>query len=199
MTVRSGRRFPDARGAALLAVLLSLLAGACGEGPTVEQQVIATIREMEAHIEAGERRPFMDYIAEDFSGQDGSLDREQLRALMIMQLNRYQRLQGQLFPIQVQETGEDTAPHRWRLAPHRRRLGPRPPRRIPVGAHAPRHSAGTRDGIPQALLRLCRNRACSIACASSPAAKPRPLHRLCCAREKHSAARRPPTVDILGF
>jgi hypothetical protein len=114
MTVRSGRRFPDARGAALLAVLLSLLAGACGEGPTVEQQVIATIREMEAHIEAGERRPFMDYIAEDFSGQDGSLDREQLRALMIMQLNRYQRLQGQLFPIQVQETGEDTAAARFR-------------------------------------------------------------------------------------
>lgn len=96
------------------ALLLVLLAAACGEEPTVEQQVIATIREMEAHIEAGERRPFLDYVAEEFSGQRGSLNRDQLRALMIMQLNRYQRLQGQLFPIRVEETGEGTAAARFR-------------------------------------------------------------------------------------
>ena len=92
----------------LLTFVFSLL-GACGDSLTVEQQVIATIRNMEAHIEAGERRPFMDYVAEDFRGQGGSLNREQLRALMIMQLNRYQKLQGQLFPIRVEETGEGTA------------------------------------------------------------------------------------------
>jgi hypothetical protein len=96
-----------------LPVVLMLLAGlgACGEQLTVEQQIIATIREMEARIEAGERRPFMAHISEDFSGQHGSMNREQVRALMIMQLNRYQRLQGQLFPIQVieQNEGEATA------------------------------------------------------------------------------------------
>jgi hypothetical protein len=92
----------------LALVLLGILS-ACGKPLTVEQQIIATIREMEARIEAGERRPFMQHIAEDFSGQGGSLDREQLRALMIMQLNRYQRLQGQLFPIRVEDTGDDTA------------------------------------------------------------------------------------------
>jgi hypothetical protein len=91
------------------ALLVALLASACGEEPTVEQQVIAAIREMETHIEAGERRPFMDYVAEDFSGQHGSLNRDQLRALMIVQLNRYQQLQGQLFPIRVEPTGEDSA------------------------------------------------------------------------------------------
>jgi hypothetical protein len=96
-----------------LLCVLALAAG-CSAEPSVEQQIIATIREMEARIEAGERRPFMDYVAEDFSGQGGSLDREQLRALLIMQLNRYQRLQGQLFPIQVEETGEGTARARFR-------------------------------------------------------------------------------------
>jgi len=89
-------------------ILLGVLAS-CGKQLTVEQQIIATIREMEASIEAGERRSFMGYISEDFSGQGGSLNREQVRALLIMQLNRYQGLQGQLFPIQVDETGEGTA------------------------------------------------------------------------------------------
>lgn len=101
------------RGLPLLICALALAAG-CDAELTVEQQVIATIREMEARIEAGERRPFMAYISEDFRGQGGSLNREQLRALLIMQLNQYQRLQGQLLPIQVEETGEDTATSRFR-------------------------------------------------------------------------------------
>jgi hypothetical protein len=89
------------------------LAAGCGAELTVEQQVIATIREMEARIEAGERRPFMAYVSEDFRGQGGSLNRDQLRALLIMQLNRYQSLQGQLLPIHVEETGEGTATARF--------------------------------------------------------------------------------------
>jgi len=95
----------------LLPVLLALLGAlaSCGGQLTVEQQIIATIRDMEARIEAGERRPFMAHVSEDFRGQGGSMNREQLRALMIMQLNRYQRLQGQLFPIQVVETGAGAA------------------------------------------------------------------------------------------
>ena len=92
----------------LMVVLLAGLA-ACGEQLTLEQQIIATIREMEARIEAGERRPFMAHVSEDFSGQNGSMNREQLRALMIMQLNRYQRLQGQLFPFAVIDLGEGGA------------------------------------------------------------------------------------------
>jgi hypothetical protein len=95
----------------LLSALLVLLGAvvSCGQQLTVEQQIIATIREMEARIEAGERRPFMAHISEDFSGQGGSMNREQLRALMIMQLNRYQRLQGQLFPIRVEDQGDGSA------------------------------------------------------------------------------------------
>jgi len=91
------------------AFLLLVILCACSKPLTVEQQIIATIRDMEAKIESGERRPFMERIAEDFTGQDGSLTREQVRALVLFQLNRYQRLQAQLFPIHVTETGEDTA------------------------------------------------------------------------------------------
>ena len=55
-------------------VLLAALAS-CEQPLTVDQQIIATILEIENSIEAGERRPFMDYVAEDFQGQGGSLNR----------------------------------------------------------------------------------------------------------------------------
>ncbi len=93
----------------LLFLALAAMQFGCSEKLTVEQQIIATIRNMEAEIEAGERRAFMDHISDDFSGQNGRINRDQLRALMIMQLNRYQRLQGQLLPIRVVETGPDSA------------------------------------------------------------------------------------------
>ena len=93
-------------------VLLAL--AACSKPLTVEQQIIHTIREMEAKIEGGERRAFMAHIAEGFSAQDGRMTREQVRALVVFQLNRYERLQGQLFPITVSETGPDTAQARFR-------------------------------------------------------------------------------------
>lgn len=92
----------------LMILALAGLSG-CGENLTVEQQVIVTIREMESKIEAGERRAFMQHIADDFQAQGGSMNREQLRAFVVFQLNRHQRLQAQLFPIKVSETGEATA------------------------------------------------------------------------------------------
>ena len=111
-------------GRQLLAALAVLLA-ACSQPLTVEQQVIATIRQMEERIEAGERRAFMEYIAvppiqltlerameyiaEDFSGRNGRMNRDQARALVVFQLRRYERLQAQLFPIRVSETGPDSA------------------------------------------------------------------------------------------
>ena len=88
--------------------LLTLLA-ACDKPLTVEQQVISTIREMEARIEDGERRAFMEYIADDFTAREGRMNRDQVRAMVVFQLNRYERLQAQLFPIAVTETGAETA------------------------------------------------------------------------------------------
>ncbi len=90
-------------------LLAGLVLTACDKPLTVEQQVIHTIREMEAKIEGGERRAFMEHIGEGFTAQDGRMNRDQVRALVVFQLNRYERLQGQLFPISVLETGPETA------------------------------------------------------------------------------------------
>ena len=93
----------------LLPALLVLALCACDQPLTVEQQVIATIRQMEEKIEAGERRNFMEYIAEDFMGQNEAMTRDQVRALVVFQLNRNKRLSAQLFPIRVEETSEGLA------------------------------------------------------------------------------------------
>ena len=79
-------------------VLLGALPS-CEQPMTVDQQIIATILEMKATIEAGERRAFMDHVSEDFIGQNGVMTRDQLRGYVILQLNRYKRLKGRLFPI----------------------------------------------------------------------------------------------------
>lgn len=89
--------------------LMALALFACSKPLTTQQQVIAVIRNMEAQIEEGERRPFMNHVADEFSGQNGQLNRDQLRGMVIYQLNRYQRLSAQLFPIRVTETGEGLA------------------------------------------------------------------------------------------
>jgi len=93
----------------LLVALLSAGLHNCSKPLTVEQQVIAMIREMETRIEAGERRPFMSHITEDFNGQNGLLNRAELQRFVLLQLNRHQRLHAQLMPIHVSETGDGTA------------------------------------------------------------------------------------------
>ena len=91
---------------ALAALVLVL---SCKQAMTVEQQVIAAILEIEEKIEAGERRAFMEHISEDFQGQNGAMNHDQLRAYVLLQLKRYQQLQGQLFPIHVEDGGDGRA------------------------------------------------------------------------------------------
>lgn len=91
-------------------LVLTLTGGfACGRPPTVEQQIIGTIREMEAKIETGESRRFMQHVAEDFSGQEGAMTRQQVHALVLFQFKRYERLRAQLLPISVTPGGESAA------------------------------------------------------------------------------------------
>ena len=94
---------------AVLAAVLAALLAACGQSPTTEQLIIAEIREMEAELEAGERLNFIAHVAEDFRGQGGAMGREELRAFVILQFNRYKNLQARLLPITVQVIGESEA------------------------------------------------------------------------------------------
>jgi len=90
-------------------VLVVVLLAACGEKLTVEQQVIATLRNMEYAAEEGQHLDFMGYIADTFKGQQGSMDRREFHRFMIFQINQHRRLQAQFFAIYVKETGGDTA------------------------------------------------------------------------------------------
>jgi hypothetical protein len=85
------------------------LLAACDKELTVEQQIIATIRNMEYAAEEGFHLEFMGFIADTFEGQQGTMDRLEFHRFMIFQINQHRRLQAQLFPIYVEEISEDTA------------------------------------------------------------------------------------------
>jgi len=87
----------------------------CSSELTLEQQIISTIRNMEAHIEAGERSAFMDFVAEDFYGQGGEFKHDQLNAMLLYQLRRHKRVHVQILPITVQAAGVDEAEARFQV------------------------------------------------------------------------------------
>jgi len=84
------------------AVLVVLLLAGCGKELSVEQQVIATLEEMEQSAEAGEIQDFISYVADDFSGQSSGMNRRDFHRFMLFQINKNRRLQAQFFPIHVQ-------------------------------------------------------------------------------------------------
>lgn len=87
---------------------LALLA-ACSQPLTVEQQIIGTIEQMETHIEAGASRAFVEFVHPDFTGQGGSMNRDQVRALILFQLKRYRDIEARLFTIDVDDLGGNQA------------------------------------------------------------------------------------------
>lgn len=68
-----------------------LLAG-CGDGDDPETRLQRTIDAMEAAAESGDRREFLSYVADDFGGQSGRVDRAALGDLMRVQLLRHSRI-----------------------------------------------------------------------------------------------------------
>jgi len=97
--------------AASVAVLLL----ACSQSLSVEQQVISTLRNMEAAAENGEVFEFMSYVDKTFSAQHSSMDRREFHRFMIFQINQHRRLQAQFLPIYVKQAGVDKASAYFRL------------------------------------------------------------------------------------
>jgi hypothetical protein len=100
---------------ALGTLLAALMLVSCNDKLSVEQQVIATIRNMEVAAEEGLHLEFMGYVSDSFSGQQGSMDRREFHRFMIYQINQNRRLQAQFFPIYVQDSGEDSASANFRV------------------------------------------------------------------------------------
>ena len=84
-------------------ILGGFLLSGCGEKLSTEQQIIATLENMEQAAEQGHHLEFMTHVADDFSGQLGALNRREFHRFMIFQMNENRRLQAQFFPIHVQE------------------------------------------------------------------------------------------------
>jgi len=93
----------------LTLVCLAFILTGCSQPLTTQQRVIAEIRDMEAHFEDAERRPFMDHISKNFSGQNDSMNHDQLNAYMLYNMRRYDRLQAKVFPILVREQPDGSA------------------------------------------------------------------------------------------
>ena len=68
-----------------VSLLLVLILGACAR-PSDEEQIRTAISEMQQAIEAGKPADFMRHIADDFTGGDGSLDRQGLHNLLRAQV-----------------------------------------------------------------------------------------------------------------
>ena len=101
---------------AMLTTFLSVgLLVACADELSVDQQIIATLRNMESAAEEGEHFEFMAHFSDSFSGQQNTMDRRGFHRFMIFQINQNRRLQAQFFPIHVQETGENQATANFRL------------------------------------------------------------------------------------
>lgn len=83
-----------------LAVLALLLAAACARTPE-EQRIREAIAAMRKAVEAREPRTFMRYVADDFTGSKGSVDRAQLHNLMRAQFLRNEAVGVTLGPIDV--------------------------------------------------------------------------------------------------
>jgi len=90
-------------------VVLALLALIGCARSTPEQQLIATIERMEAAIEQRDSAEFMDAISEDFAGNDGQMDRRQLRGYLAAQMLGNNRVAVVLGPPQITFHGSDRA------------------------------------------------------------------------------------------
>lgn len=98
----------------VLLLAVAFLLAACGDERSLEQQIIGVITEMEELAEAGERRAFMNFVDDEFRGQQGRMARDDFHRFMILQWNRNQRLYAQLFPIRVEPLDRDLARARFR-------------------------------------------------------------------------------------
>ena len=88
-------------------ILSGLLLNACGKQFSVEQHIIANLEHMEAAAEDGRHLDFMGYVAKNFGGQYGSMDRREFHRFMIFQINENRRLHATFFPILVRQDPQD--------------------------------------------------------------------------------------------
>jgi ketosteroid isomerase-like protein len=87
---------------------LCLAMSACSR-PSDEQELRTALDEMQSAMEAGQPRQFMDHVAEDFTGDEGTLDRASLHNLLRAQVLANARIGISLASVEVELHGGDRA------------------------------------------------------------------------------------------
>ena len=82
-----------------ICTILALLA-ACHRTPD-EQRIRMSIEAMQQAIEAGQPRDFMSHVAKDFTGNEGTVDRDALMNILRVEVLRNQKAGVTLGPIDV--------------------------------------------------------------------------------------------------
>ena len=90
--------------AGFLTCLLLLLFACSGDNP--EDLLRRQIASMETAVEARKPADFLQYVTEDFSGENGQLDRQQLRGVLASQLVGNQSVSVTLGPPEIKVTGD---------------------------------------------------------------------------------------------
>lgn len=94
----------------LLAAIALLALVGCHSTPD-EQRIREAITTMQQAAEARNPRAFMAYVAEDFTGEDGQLDRNGLHNLLRAQVLRNDNIGVTLGPIDVELQGARATVH----------------------------------------------------------------------------------------
>ena len=92
-----------------ICTILGLLA-ACHRTPD-EQRIRESIAAMQKAIEGGQPREFMSYIAGDFTGNDGTVDRDGLANILRVEVLRSEKAGVTLGPIDVELQGDRAIVH----------------------------------------------------------------------------------------
>jgi ketosteroid isomerase-like protein len=89
---------------------LALLLAACHRPPD-EQRIRDAIAAMQQAIEAGKPRAFIDYVTKDFTGNEGTVDRDGLMNILRAEVLRNERAGVTLGPIDVDVQGDRATVH----------------------------------------------------------------------------------------
>ena len=91
-------------------LLLLPLLGACHHTPD-EQRIREAIAAMQQAVEAGQPRDFINYVSKDFTGNDGTVDRDALLGILRVEVLRNEHAGVTLGPIDVDIQGDRATVH----------------------------------------------------------------------------------------
>lgn len=90
---------------AFLVALLCLLVAACSRPPD-EERIRAAMAAMQEALEGGKPSDFMEHVSADFTGADGSVDREALHNLLRAQVLGNASIGIMTGPVDVERNGD---------------------------------------------------------------------------------------------